>query len=186
MSGMILARRALSLVRLAGGEKRGIHRCSHPEDIGRYIERDMAPPLLALLVLLCVGPSRAQTTGSTLRCGSEAELLENLGFVRTACERAQGPETFADGDTLVPELITARACAEVVRRVAISCSTLLGRSPWFASQKLLLDEAVQMATALGEDGAGGLLGGAQNPFLMTAPDATAISQSSQVSYADQS
>eukprot|EP01046_Picozoa_sp_COSAG06_P057749 COSAG06_NODE_11362_length_1521_cov_450.343882_3_plen_48_part_01 len=32
----------------------------------------------------------------------EAELLENLGFVRTACEQAQGPESFADGDTLVP------------------------------------------------------------------------------------
>ena len=32
--------------------------------------------LLALLVLLCVGPSRDQTTGNTLRCGSEAELLD--------------------------------------------------------------------------------------------------------------
>ena len=142
--------------------------------------------LFALLVLLCADASRAQTTGNTLRCGSEDDLLENLRFVRTACERAQGPESFADGDTLVPAVVTVRACAEVIHRVAISCNTLLGRSPWFASRNVLLDEAVQMATALGEDGAGGLLGGAQNPFLMTAPDATAISQSSQVSYADQS
>ena len=57
--------------------------------LGRRHGVSVLVELLALLVLLCVGPSRAQTTGSTLRCGSEAELLENLGFVRTACERAQ-------------------------------------------------------------------------------------------------
>ncbi len=123
--------------------------CTAPGELrARWFAGPSMGRWVALLLLHATSRASAQLyIPDSLGCDSEAELLQNLEWLRGSCTG----EDFPDARTPVPSAIGTPGCAAVARRVAADCGDLLGSSEWFDSRRTALDAAVASAADLPAD-----------------------------------
>jgi hypothetical protein len=98
--------------------------------------------LLGMLHLLARAQAQERLTIHPA-CDAEDELLDSLRWLHEVCSHEGA--VFPDDKTPVPSAIETHGCARAARRVRGTCGGLLGSSPWFASRKQALDDAVASA-----------------------------------------